>query len=324
MRPPQLNPQHLISFYYVAKEGSFSQAAEKLCITQSAVTQQIRSLEAQFGVKLFMIRKQKAYLTLMGDKLLAYADEFIHHTMMMETFLKSYKLTNLRIGIASIIMLYMMPVVDKFKERHPFVQLSVRGALSLDLVDDLLEFGLDICFVGRAFLRSYTYPSDQLAVYRIPEVEKIVFVAGQEYPLEPNVETNWENLALQPLIIQTEGSNLRNVVLGHFKKRGLKPIIGTEIDNVQLARELARQGKGIAPMFWPNVRDDIENGTLRVIPVAGGDIRLGIDILVNQEIALSPLVLDFMGLLKDHFGWEIRRLEPDHISVVVAPHSSLM
>ena len=78
MRLPQLNPQQIITFYFVAKEGSFSTASEKLFITQSAVTQQIKSLETRFGVKLFRMRKQKAYLTDGGERLFVYADEFVH------------------------------------------------------------------------------------------------------------------------------------------------------------------------------------------------------------------------------------------------------
>jgi hypothetical protein len=63
-------------------------------------------------------------------------------------------------------------------------------------------------------------------------------------------------------------------------------------------------------MFWPNVREEVAAGRLKVIPVAGGDIKLGIDILINREIALSPLARDFIGLLRDHFG-EMHPLDPD-------------
>jgi DNA-binding transcriptional LysR family regulator len=311
VRCPQLNPQHIVSFYYVAKEGSFTQAAEKLGITQSAVTQQMKSLEDQFRVKLFVIRKQKPYLTLTGEKLLTYADEFIHQTIMMETFLKSYKSTTLRVGIAGTILLYMMPLIDKFKELHPFVQVSVKGGLSPELLDELLKFRHDICFVGRAFLSSFKYPSGNLTVYRIPEVERISFVASPQYPVEYDAEISWEELAHQPLIIQTEGSTIRRVVLGHFKKRGLTPMIGTEVDNIRCARELARQRKGVAPMFWPNVKDDVATGKLRVIKVEDGDIRLGIDILLNREIALSQLARDLILLFEEHFGSSIRLAESD-------------
>jgi len=308
MRAPQVNLQQIVTFYFVAREGSFSTASEKLFITQSAVTQQIKALEVQFGVKLFRIKKQKAYLTAVGERLFAYADEFINHVMMMETFLKTYRLTTLRIGISSALMFHMMPVIDRFKQRYPLVRTPVREGVSVDLIAELLIFRHDICLVGQAFVGSSTYPTGRLTGYRIPEVERMVFVASPDYPLPQNTESTWENLAREPLIIQSEGSNARLVVLDHFAKRGLSPLIGTEVNNVEAAKELARQKKGIALMFWPNVREDVDIGRLKVIPVEGGDIRLGIDILLNREVALSPLAHDFIGLAKDHFG-ELQLLE---------------
>lgn len=302
MNPPQLNLQQVISFHFVAREGSFEQAAESLFITQSAVIQQIRSLEAQFGMKFFTVKKHKAYLTPEGEKFSAYAAEFVHDLMAMETLLKTYRQGTLHIGIASVLMFYMMPVIDRFKELYPSIQVSVREGVSQDLVDELLKFRHDVCCVGQAFVDSASYPTGNLSGYRVTKVERMVFVASPDYPLPTDVEAKWDDLAREPLIIQSEGSNARLVVLGHFKKRDLSPIIGTEVDNVEAAKELARQKKGIALMFLPNVREDIAAGRLKVIPVEGGDIRLGIDILENREIALSPPARDFIGLLKDHFG----------------------
>lgn len=302
MRPPQLNLQQIVTFYFVAKEGSFSTASDNLFITQSAVTQQIKSLEMQFGVKLFRIKKQRAYLTPLGERLYAYADEFIQHVMMMETFLKTYRLTTLRIGISAALMFYLMPVIDRFKELYPLVRTPVREGTSTDIVGDLLQFRTDICCVGQAGVGWSTYPTGRVTGYRVPEVEKMVFVASPDYPLSTDAESKWEDLAREPLILPTEGSTSRLVVLEHFRRRGLSPIIGTEVDNIAYTIEFALQKKGIALMFWPNVREEVAAGRLKVIPVAGGDIKLGIDILINREIALSPLARDFITLLKDHFG----------------------
>ncbi|BBO84346.1 LysR family transcriptional regulator [Desulfosarcina ovata] len=59
MHPPQINLYQLISFYTVAKEGSFSAASKKLCVTQPAVTMQIKSLEKFYDLKLVNVKKKK-------------------------------------------------------------------------------------------------------------------------------------------------------------------------------------------------------------------------------------------------------------------------
>ena len=101
MRLPHINPQHIMTFYFVAKETSFSLASEKLCITQSAVTQQIRALELQFKVKLINVKRKRAYLTKAGVHLMGLAEQFLNQTITIEDYLKSYTLKNLNVGIAS-------------------------------------------------------------------------------------------------------------------------------------------------------------------------------------------------------------------------------
>jgi len=85
----QLNLHHVISFYFLAKEQSFSRAAERLAITQPAVTQHVRGLETQFGTKLIILKKQRVHLTKAGEELFAYAEELFNQAVLTENFLKN-------------------------------------------------------------------------------------------------------------------------------------------------------------------------------------------------------------------------------------------
>ena len=308
MNNPQLNPQHVITFYFVAREGGFAAASEKLFVTQSALTQRMGALEVQFGVKLFRIRKQRAYLTRAGERLFSYADEFVHHLLTMENFLKAYRMSQLHVGIASTLTLYLMGIIDKFKELHPSVQVSVREGPTLTLVEELLDFKHDICLTG-----TLCTSCNRLSGFRIPQVERMVFVASLDFPLAWDTEVTWEDLARQPIIVPSEGSDARKVVLSEFRKRGFEPVIGAEVDNIEFAKELVRQKKGVAFMFHPNVKEDIAAKKLRIIKVSGCDIRLGMDILVNPEISLSPLAEEFMKLIKARFNCEIRELTAGNV-----------
>jgi DNA-binding transcriptional LysR family regulator len=295
MRPPQINLQHIISFYYVAKGKSFSEAAEQLFVTQSAVTQQIKALEVQFGVKLVNVKKKRAYLTKAGERLFDYADEFINHTMMIENFLKSYRLNNLHIGIAGTLMLYLMGIIDKFKELYPSVQVTVRQGPSRELVEELLDFRHDICLVG-----PLANLNERLNVFQIPKVEKLVFVANPEYRMAIELPIKWKDLACHPLIIQSEGSVAHEIILNNFSARGLEPRIGAEVDNIEFAKALVRQKKGIALMFLPNVKEELAQGTLAIIPVEDTELRLGIDVLTNKEAISSPVIEDFFNIIKEY------------------------
>jgi DNA-binding transcriptional LysR family regulator len=305
MKPPQINVQQLISFYFVATERSFSVASEKLFITQPAVTQQIKGLEGQFGVKLVNVKRKRVHLTKAGERLASYSEEIINHVMMAENFLKSYRVSNLHIGVATTLTLYLTPIIDTFKELFSSVRVSVREAPSLTLIEDLLDFKFDICLVG-----TLQTINKRLHVTRVPRVEGMVLVATPDYPLVRKPEVKWEDLVDYPLIIQSEGSTAREAILQHFASRNLTPMIGAEVDNVECAKQLARQKKGVAFMFLPYIREDVALGKLTIIPVVDGEIRLGIDIVTNQEMPVSPILRAFMGLIDKHFNYPLSKNIP--------------
>ena len=297
MRPPQMNLQHVITFYFLAREKSFSAASEKLFITQPAVTQQIRALEFQFGVKLVNVKKKRVYLTKAGQRFFTYAEQLFNDAAMTENFLKSYRLNNLHVGISTTMLIWLMDIIDRFKEVYPSVQVSVREGPSLVLVEELLDFKLDICVVG-----TLTKPDKRLRMFRLPKMELMVFVASPEYPLTKSRAVTWESLTHHPLILQSEGSLSREIVLQHFRSRRLAPLIGAEVDNIECVKRLAQQKKGIALMFLPNIKDEIATGGLTVIPVEDCEIQLGIDIVMNKETALSPVAEAFLNIVKEDLG----------------------
>jgi DNA-binding transcriptional LysR family regulator len=307
MKPPQINVQQLISFYFVAKEKSFSSASEKLFITQPAVTQQIKALEGQFAVKLINVKKKRVYLTKAGERLLNYAETIVNHASMAENFLKSYRINSLRIGVATTITVYLTPIIDKFKEMFPSVTMSVREGTSMDLVKDLIDFKYDVCLTG-------TLPEvdKKLHIMRMPEMEKLVLVASPDFPLYHEPPMKWENLVNYPLILQCEGSTGREAILRHFASRNLTPTIGTEVDNVEFGKRLALQSKGLALMFHPYVAEEVAQGKLAIIPVADKEIRLGIDVVTNQEAPTPPLLRAFLDVIENHFGYPLDYPGDDH------------
>ena len=84
-------------------------------------------------------------------------------------------------------------------------------------------------------------------------------------------------------------------------------MIGAEVDNIECAKELARQKKGVALMFHPHVKEEVAKGRLTVIPVTDGEIRRGIDIVRNREMAASPVLNAFLAVVEGHFDHVLAR-----------------
>jgi DNA-binding transcriptional LysR family regulator len=300
MRPPQINLNHIISFYFVAHEGSFEHASERLCITGPAINQQIRALERQFGVRLVYVKKNRACLTKAGEKFLAYAEQFFAQATGAEDFLKSYRLTNLRLGIAGTLMAYAANIVNRFQEAYPTVQVTIRQVPSSLLMQELVQFEHDICLVG-----SLCTSDERAKILCIPEVERMVLVASPDHTLAARSVITWEDLTKYPLIIQSEGSATRDFVLQHFRIRGLRPLIGAQVDNIECQKVLAQQKKCIAFVFLPNIRDELATGSLRILPLADGELKFGVDILRNWEVGLSPVAEAFVQVARKFFNYDL-------------------
>ncbi len=227
-----------------------------------------------------------------------YAQEVFNRVMMAETFLKGCTLNNLDIGIAWTLLMYLMPIIDKFKESHPTVQVTIHEGPSIILREELADFKHDICLIGSIGVSGF---DERLRVLRIPEVERMVFVASPQHALAKASTVKWEDLARYPFIAQHKGSMAREVLNQHFKERGLKPSIGTEVDNLECIKGLAREMRGIALMFLPNIQDDLALGRLKIIPLLDGEIKLGIDIVMNKELAMSPALEAFLKVIQEYF-----------------------
>jgi len=307
--PLHINPQHIISFYFVGLERSFSTASEKLCITEPAVHQQVKALELQFGVKLVYVKKKRACLTKTGEELFAYAEEFFNRARIIENFLKGHALNNLRVAIAASLSLYLMPLIDKFKESRPDVHVTIREGPSVILGEELIEFKHDVCFIG-SFDKF-----ERQRVLRIPEVEQMVFVASPQHPLTKATGITWEDVARWPLIMPREGSKTREVLSHNFGKRGLKPSIGTEVDNPECVKGLARENKGVAFMILGNVREDVALGRLKIVPLVDGPIKLDLDVLMNRELSMSPVAEAFLKVVREHFQQRLAdSSKPDYVA----------
>jgi DNA-binding transcriptional LysR family regulator len=225
MRLPHINPQHIVTFYFVAKETSFSLASEKLCITQSAVTQQIRALELQFKIKLINVKRKRVYLTKAGEHLMGLAEQFLSQATMIEDYLNSYILNNLHVGITRSLTRYLTGIIENFRELYPSVRVTVREGPSKVLAEEILDFQHDICLVG-----TLTQPSERLKIFRVPHVEKLIFVAGAACPLVAGQTANgkiWPDILLfcsprDPLEGKRFSSSLRVEVWNRLS--GPKPI----------------------------------------------------------------------------------------------------
>jgi DNA-binding transcriptional LysR family regulator len=142
-----MNLRRIETFYWAAKLGSFSAAANRLNATQSTVSMRIQDLERDFGLSLFDRAQRTARITPMGRELMRYAEEMLRLSAeMRERLADSETIPGaLRIGVAEVISVTWLPrFVKVIHERYPKVTLELDEALTEDLVEHLNQGDLDL------------------------------------------------------------------------------------------------------------------------------------------------------------------------------------
>lgn len=252
-------------FYVVAKNGSFSAAANVLFISQPAVTFQIKKLEEQLGIVLFTRTKYGVILTEEGQILFNYVKSVIDNIYNGENALANLKNLDsgtIRIGVSTTICRYiLMPYIEKFHELYPNIEIQINNNLSGNLIKELRNGNLDILILFR--------PSNEnkdLKLQKITDVHDI-FIANKKYYDLMNNISKLEALKEYPLIFPNNSSSSR-IHLNKFLKENnieLKPKL--EVVSYNLIIDLIKSGFGIGYATKEFVTDELNNKSLYEIKI---------------------------------------------------------
>ncbi len=238
--------QQVIGFYHVAKLSSFTRAAEATFRTQSALTHQIKALEAELECLLFeRIGKRKILLTPAGERLYSFAEMLIEkHTSLLEDLngTKGIKSGRLKVAAPFTTLYHLLPLfIKKYTKQFPWVELMIldrpqQGVIQL-VKDGDIDFGI--------ILESLV-PKELTAV-RWKETFTTLIVA-KGHPLAKQKEVSMEKVVQYPLILPPEGAEFhgRRRLDELFSRLGLEYRVIMETSNVELSSVYSEMGLGVA------------------------------------------------------------------------------
>ena len=238
--------QQLVGFYHVAHLGSFTRAAEATLRTQSALSQQIKSLEAEFSCQLLeRIGKRRLQLTLAGEKLLAFAQlVFSKHDDLLEELAEIKNLPRGRLQVAApfTTLFHLLPnLLQEYRRQFPQVQLTILDRPQ-ESVLQLVQNGA----VDFGFARESIVPGD-LLVRRWQRVQTVLMVPP-DHPLAGAARISLAAIARYPLIVPPANLKFsgRLTLEQHFAKLGLTYRVAMESANVELSYRYVELGLGLA------------------------------------------------------------------------------
>ena len=291
-----LNFNQLRVFYVAAKHLNFTRAAGELCISQPAVTAQVKSFEAFCNLKLFQKRGRKLHLTNEGQALFEYADHVFGHEKEIENAIEEMlKLERgmLRLGTTKAYARYFMPVLlSKFHRTYPSIKINLDEGSSMDMILSLVSLKNEVAIIARAI--------DHPEVVFLPlSKEEMAIIIAPDHHLAGKSEVAFSELAEEPVIMKEKGSGTRKVVDELYAVQGCQPEILMEISNAEFIKELVQRGDGISFLVKATVASELKAGKLVQVAIKGPTLHLDVSLAYLKNIALSPPAKAFVDLLSD-------------------------
>lgn len=231
-------------FYYVATTLSFSEAANRLYISQSAVSQSIKTLEKKLNRTLFIRNTKKVSLTPEGELLLRHVEPAMNLIHQGEIRLNDIEENggHLRIGASDTICRYfLVPYLEKFHKKYPGVQIKVTNATSIHSVE-LLESGqVDLIFVNSP----NSYLRDVASAHKI-RTFRDVFIANHSFEELKDKCITLKQLLQYPILMLDKKSTTSEFLHVFFQKHQLDLVPEIELSSNDLLIDLASIGLGIA------------------------------------------------------------------------------
>jgi DNA-binding transcriptional LysR family regulator len=284
-------------FYAVAKQGSFTRAADALFMTQPAVTFQIKQLEEHLNTRLFERGHGKISLTPAGEVVLDYAERILALGAELDTRVREMtdRLSGpLLIGASMTIAEFLLPrILGEFKAAYPNVQAKLSVANSETIENGVAAHALDVGLIEA--------PSDNpaLVVERCCEDELQVVVAAN-HPMARQRSIAPEALVGLPYISREAGSGTREFTDLYFERAGIAAAslaTAMELGSPEAIKGVVETGVGFAILSRAAVQKELQLGTLCAMPLNPRLMRV-LSLVHSKERFRSKLVDTFATFTK--------------------------
>ncbi|MGE6790750.1 transcriptional regulator, LysR family [Pseudomonas guineae] len=280
----------LNAFIAIAELGSFSEAAERLHLTQPAVSKRIASLEQQLNVRLFDRLGREVSLTEAGRALLPRAYQILNvldDTRRALTNLNGEISGRLTLATSHHIGLHRLPpLLRTFTRAHPQVALDIQFLDSEVAYEEVLH--------GRAELAVITLaPETREPVHAVPVWDDpLDFVAAPEHELARNGAISLADIAHHPAVFPGGNTFTHHIVQRLFEAQGLTPNIAMSTNYLETIKMMVSIG-----LAWSVLPRTMLDDQVARLPLPGIQLTRQLGYISHTERTLSNAARAFMDLL---------------------------
>ena len=280
----------------LAETQSFTKAAQINLVTQSAVSQQIGSLERQFKSVLIERSKKQFRLTREGQVLYDYSKEVLQTYSALQGKLAEIKDVisgTIRLATIYTIGLHdLPPYLKKFLQAYPTVNVHVEYQRSDQVYEDVRSNVVDLGLVA------YPVRDNKLTIVPLRK-DRLVLICHPQHPLVRAHHFRLADLTGQKIISFDPDIPTRKAIDKIFKDHRVQAHTVMEFDNIETVKRAVEIDAGVAIVPYVTCAQDVANGTLAQIELPGEEFFRPLAVIVKKSRVLSPAIKQFIALLKE-------------------------
>lgn len=271
-------------FYCVAICKSFNDASVKLCVSQPAISKQIKNLEEILGVKLFYRFNKGIELTKEGKMLLEQIEKMNFYLEASIKYLSSTKNLlsgELIIGCPShVTSFYLLKYIEKFRNDHNGVKIKIISDSTSSLVDSLIHHKLD--FIIDSF--PIETNNNNLTIKPL-KVFDTTLIVSNSYDVNIN---NVEDLNNKDFVLPLARSSMRKNFEKSLKKYNINMNVGVAVDTTDLIISSVKRNLGIGYVVKEAVLNEISNGEIKELKVDCDLPKLELNLVYIEDYLSYP------------------------------------
>ena len=293
---PDVTIRQLQVFVEAAEALSFARVAEKLRLTPSAVSFQIRQIELQTGFALFQRIGRRGALSAAGNGLLAYGRPVVGAMGVMDQAMAALKGVGngrVRLGLVSTAKYIVPHMIARFRAQYPGVTVFLRDGNRSGILSQLLAGALDLAIMGEP-----PPGADVLAERFAPHPS--VIIAPPRHALRTRKALPPAALQEEWFVVREEGSGTRALSDRFFREAGFVPRTAMETSSNEMIKQAVTAGMGLALISQHTIALELSLGLLAILPVEGLPVMRSWFVVQRRSAPLLPVQAGLRRFMLEH------------------------
>lgn len=290
---------YLTSFIETVKQDSISKASKNLHMTQSALSQQLQSLEKSLDSKLLIRSNKGVDLTEEGEIVLSYAEALVnvYENMLKELELcKKSEIQEIKISSCNCVGEYLLPcTLYLYKKSQPHTRFSIKSEFTKDIIEHVLDYSSDIGFIDSKIC------IEGIECIDITDVN-LIFVFSSKRNIAKEA-ISLKDIAAMPLILGSKESSIRQFVEEMFRSNNIpveKLNIEMELASIEAIKASVAENYGVSIIPADSVKKELHTSLLKTLPIQEGATSCEICAIYQKSRASQPHIKEFISYIKNY------------------------